>query len=124
MLGAVIGCPFGFAAARNIVANRLMHLLARRSLDTVRSVDTLIWALIWINVVGLGPFAGPLAIMSSDLGAFGKLMSEALEAADRKPIDGVLSAGGSRLPGLRFAMPPQVLALFSAPPLSLFYSHP
>jgi ABC-type phosphate/phosphonate transport system permease subunit len=58
----------------------------------LRSVDTLIWALIWINVVGLGPFAGALAIMSSDVGAFGKLMSEAIEAADRRPVDGALSA--------------------------------
>src|ERR1700730_10765340 len=66
MLGAVIGCPFGLLAARNVVANRLIHLLTRRSLDTVRSVDILIWALIWINVVGLGPFAGALAIMSAD----------------------------------------------------------
>ena len=123
MLGAVIGCPFGFLAARNIVANRLMHLLARRSLDTVRSVDTLIWALIWINVVGLGPFAGALAIMSSDLGAFGKLMSEALEAADRKPIDGVLSAGGSRLHGIRFGMLPQVLPVFVSQLLYFFESN-
>src|SRR5207302_1807525 len=66
VLGAVIGVPFGFLAARNVVANRLVRLLTRRSLDTVRSVDILIWALIWINVVGLGPFAGALAIMSAD----------------------------------------------------------
>jgi len=88
MLGAALGCPFGLLAARNVVANRLVHLLTRRSLDTVRSVDILIWALIWINVVGLGPFAGALAIISADLGAFGKLVSEAIEAADRRPTDG------------------------------------
>jgi phosphonate transport system permease protein len=94
LLAAILGIPFGFLAARNVVANRLIHFLSRRSLDTLRSVDTLIWALIWINVVGLGPFAGALAIMSSDIGAFGKLMSEAIEAADRRPVDGVLSAAG------------------------------
>src|SRR5258705_3546741 len=66
LLAAILGIPFGFLAARNVVANRLIHFLSRRSLDTLRSVDTLIWALIWINVVGLGPFAGALAIMSSD----------------------------------------------------------
>ncbi len=55
----------------------------------MRSVDTLIWALIWINVVGLGPFAGVLAIMTSDFGAFGKLFSEAIEAADSKAVEGV-----------------------------------
>ncbi len=58
----MLALPLGFLAARNVVANRVVHVLARRSLDTVRSVDTLIWALIWINVVGLGPFAGALAI--------------------------------------------------------------
>jgi phosphonate transport system permease protein len=123
ILGAIIGCPFGFIAARNVVANRLIHLLTRRSLDTVRSVDTLIWALIWINVVGLGPFAGALAIMSSDLGAFGKLMSEAIEAADRKPVDGVLSAGGSRLQAVRFGMIPQVLPLLASQVLYFFESN-
>jgi phosphonate transport system permease protein len=123
VLGALIGCPFGFLAARNVVANRLLHLLARRSLDTVRSVDTLIWALIWINVVGLGPFAGALAIMSADLGAFGKLVSEAIEAADRRPVEGVLSAGGSRLHGVRFGMLPQVLPVFASQLLYFFESN-
>ena len=123
LLGAIIGCPFGFLAARNVVVNRLVRLLTRRSLDTVRSVDTLIWALIWINVVGLGPFAGALAIMSTDLGAFGKLMSEAIEAADRKPVDGVLSVGGSRLHGVRFGMLPQVLPVFASQLLYFFESN-
>jgi len=53
----------------------------RRAFDSIRGVDTLIWALVWINVVGLGPFAGVLAIALSDFGAFGKLFSEAIEAA-------------------------------------------
>ena len=54
------------------------------SLDTIRGVDVLIWALIWINVVGLGPFAGILAIAASDFGTFGKLFSEAIETADQQ----------------------------------------
>jgi phosphonate transport system permease protein len=123
LCGAILGCPFGFLAARNVVANRVIHLLFRRSLDTVRSVDTLIWALIWINVVGLGPFAGALAIMSSDLGAFGKLFSEAIEAADRKAVDGVLSAGGSRVHAFRFGMLPQVLPVFASQILYFFESN-
>jgi len=120
---AVLGGPFGFLAARNVVANRLLHLLARRSLDTVRSIDTLIWALIWINVVGLGPFAGALAIMTSDFAALGKLMSEAIEAADHNPVDGVLSAGGSRLHGARFGILPQVLPVFASQILYFFESN-
>jgi phosphonate transport system permease protein len=123
LLGAALGCPFGFLAARNIVANRVVHFLARRSLDTVRSVDTLIWALIWINVVGLGPFAGALAIMSADLGAFGKLVSEAIEAADHRARDGVLSAGGSRVHGVRFGILPQILPVFASQLLYFFESN-
>ncbi len=123
LLAAGFGFPFGFLAARNVVANRLIHFLTRRGLDTLRSVDTLIWALIWINVVGLGPFAGALAIMSADIGAFGKLMSEAIEAADRRPVDGVLSAGGSRLHRIRFGLLPQLLPVFASQVLYFFESN-
>ena len=107
LLAAILAIPFGFLAARNVVANRVMHVLARRSLDTMRSIDVLIWALIWINVVGLGPFAGALAIASSDSGALAKLMSESIETADRKPVDGVLASGGGRWPAIRFGIVPR-----------------
>lgn len=114
ILAAILAFPLGFLAARNVVANRFVHFFARRSLDTVRGVDALIWALIWVNVVGLGPFAGMLAIMTSDLGAFGKLYSEAIEAADRKPVEGVTSLGGSKLHEIRFGLIPQVLPVIAS----------
>jgi phosphonate transport system permease protein len=123
LLAAVLAFPVGFIAARNIVANRIVHFLARRSLDAVRSVDILIWALIWIDVVGLGPFAGMLAIASADFGAFGKLVSEAIETAQRRPVDGVLSAGGSRLHAVRFGIVPQVLPVFASQVLYFFESN-
>jgi phosphonate transport system permease protein len=123
MLAAVLAIPVGFLAARNVVANRLVHLLTRRSLDTIRSIDTLIWALIWINVVGLGPFAGALAIMCSDFGAFGKLMSEAIETADRKPVEGITSTGGARLAAIRFGIVPQILPVFASQVLYFFESN-
>jgi phosphonate transport system permease protein len=114
ILAAIFAFPLGFIAAKNVVANRVVHFLARRSLDTVRGVDALIWALIWVNVVGLGPFAGMLAIMTSDLGAFGKLYSEAIESADRKPVEGVTSLGGSKLHEIRFGLIPQVLPVIAS----------
>lgn len=123
LLAAVLALPFGFLAARNVVANRMVHALARRSLDTVRSIDVLIWALIWINVVGLGPFAGALAIASSDCGALAKLISEAIETADRKPVEGVLASGGSRLMAVRFGLVPQVLPVFASQLLYFFESN-
>jgi phosphonate transport system permease protein len=122
-LAAILAVPVGFLAARNVVANRILHLLTRRSLDVIRSVDTLIWALVWINVVGLGPFAGALAIMSSDFAAFGKLMSEAVETADRKPVEGVIAAGGGRLAAVRFGILPQVLPVFASQVLYFFESN-
>ena len=123
-LGAsLLAVPVALLAANNVTTQRVLRFLSRRSLDTIRSVDILIWALIWINVVGLGPFAGALAIMSSDLGAYGKLFSEAIEAADRKPVDGVLSAGGSRLHAIRFGMLPQVLPVFASQVLYFFESN-
>ena len=114
VLAAVLALPLGFVAARNVVANRVVHFLARRSLDTVRGVDALIWALIWVNVVGLGPFAGMLAIMTSDLGAFGKLYSEAIEAADRRAVEGVSSVGGGKAHEIRFGLLPQVLPVIAS----------
>lgn len=108
LLGATLGLPLAFLAAKNVVANAIVHFLARRSLDVVRGVDTLVWALIWINVVGLGPFAGILAIATSDAATFGKLFSEAMEAADRRPVDGVVAAGGARPHAIRFGILPEV----------------
>jgi phosphonate transport system permease protein len=114
ILAAILAFPLGFLAAKNVVANRVVHFLARRSMDTVRGVDALIWALIWVNVVGLGPFAGMLAIMTSDLGAFGKLFSEAIEAADKKPVEGVASVGGGKAHEIRFGLIPQVLPVIAS----------
>jgi phosphonate transport system permease protein len=120
---AVIALPLGFIAARNVVTGRVVHFLARRTLDCVRSVDTLIWALIWINVVGLGPFAGALAIASTDLAALAKLMSEAIETASRGPVEGVLASGGGRLAVIRFGLFPQVLPIFASQALYFFESN-
>jgi phosphonate transport system permease protein len=123
LTAAVLAIPFGFLAARNVVANAVIHFLTRRGLDTIRSVDTLIWALIWINVVGLGPFAGALAIASADFAAFAKLMSEAIEAADRRPVEGVAASGGGRLAAIRFGIVPQVLPIFASQVLYFFESN-
>ncbi len=120
---AILAFPFGFLAARNVMPNWLFRFSIRRGLDAFRGVDTLIWALIWINVVGLGPFAGALAIMTSDFGTFGKLFSEAIEAADEKDGEGVLSTGGSTLHQLRFGMIPQVLPVLLSQVLYYFESN-
>mgnify|MGYP003347191773 FL=1 len=113
----------GLLAARNVTTARLLRFLTRRSLDTIRSVDILVWALIWINVVGLGPFAGVLAFVMADLGSFGKLFSEAFEAADRWPVEGIASAGGGHLLGVRFGILPEVFPVVASQVLYFFESN-
>jgi phosphonate transport system permease protein len=112
-IAAVLALPVSLLAARNIVPSNLLRFPVRRFFDSIRGVDTLIWALVWINVVGLGPFAGVLAIAVSDFGAFGKLFSEAIEAADRKQVEGIRAAGGNALHEIRFGLMPQVLPVIA-----------
>lgn len=121
--GALLALPISLLAARNVVANRIVHVLSRRSLDTIRGVDTLIWALIWVSVVGLGPFAGILALICSDFGTFGKLFSEAIEAADKNPAEGVQSTGGHHLHSIRFGLLPQVMPVLLSQVLYYFESN-
>jgi phosphonate transport system permease protein len=113
LLGAILALPVSLLAARNIIPSIFLRFPARRFLDSIRGVDTLIWALVWINVVGLGPFAGVLAIATADFGAFGKLFSEAIEGADRKQVEGIRAAGGSKLHEIRFGLMPQVLPVLA-----------
>jgi len=112
-LAAVFALPVSLLAARNIVPSSIFRFPVRRFLDSIRGVDTLIWALVWINVVGLGPFAGVLAIAVADFGAFGKLFSEAIEAADKKEVEGIRASGGSALHEIRFGLMPQVLPVIA-----------
>jgi phosphonate transport system permease protein len=112
-IAAVLALPVSLLTARNIVPSNLLRFPVRRFFDSIRGVDTLIWALVWINVVGLGPFAGVLAIAVSDFGAFGKLFSEAIEAADKRQVEGIRAAGGTALHEIRFGLMPQVLPVIA-----------
>lgn len=123
LTAALLAFPFGFLAAKNVIPNIFVHFGVRRFLDVIRGVDVLIWALIFINVVGLGPFAGILAIAVSDFGSFGKLFSEAIENADNKPLEGVVSTGGSKLHALRFGLVPQIFPVIASQVLYFFESN-
>ena len=123
LTAALFAFPIGFLAAKTVVPNFFAHFAVRRALDTIRGVDTLIWALIFINVVGLGPFAGVLAIAVSDFGAFGKLFSEAIESTSKQPVEGVVSTGGSKLHAIRFALVPQVFPVIASQVLYYFESN-
>jgi phosphonate transport system permease protein len=123
LAAAILAFPVGFLAAKNVVPNIFAHFAVRRFLDMIRGVDVLIWALIFINVVGLGPFAGILAIAVSDFGTFGKLFSEAIETADKKPVEGVLATGGSHLHAIRFGLVPEIFPVIASQVLYYFESN-
>lgn len=123
LLAFVVAVPIGFLGAKNVVPNWLFHFSLRRSLDGIRGVDTLIWALIFVNVVGLGPFAGILAIAVADIGVLSKLFAEAIENVDRRPIEGVRATGADRVQGMRFGILPQVLPVILSNTLYFFESN-
>ena len=123
LTASVLAFPVGLLAARNVVRNPVLHALVRRLLDVIRSIDVLVWALVWIAVVGLGPFAGVLAIASSDFGALGKLFSETVETTGNRAREGVRAAGGGRLHEVRFGLLPQVLPVIAGQVLYFFESN-
>ena len=108
VVAAVVALPLGFLGAKNIVPNWLFHFSLRRGFDTLRGIDSLVWALIFVSAVGMGPFAGVLAIAVSDVMVFSKLFAEAIENVERKQIEGVRSAGASDVQTLRLGVFPQV----------------
>ncbi|MEM0950132.1 MAG: phosphonate ABC transporter, permease protein PhnE [Pseudomonadota bacterium] len=109
VLGAVIAFPLSFLGAKNINRIFFLRFTSRRVFDIIRAFETLILALIFIRAFGLGPLAGILAIAVSEIGTFAKLFSEALENTSRKPVEGVVASGGSRLQTIRYAIMPQVM---------------
>lgn len=108
VVAAVVALPLGFLGAKNIVPNWLFHFSLRRGFDTLRGIDSLVWALIFVSAVGMGPFAGVLVIAVSDVMVFSKLFAEAIENVERKQIEGVRSAGADDVQTLRLAVFPQV----------------
>jgi phosphonate transport system permease protein len=123
LVASVLALPIGFMAARNVNPFGPARHAVRRVLDLLRGVDTLIWALIYVRAVGLGPLAGVLAIITSDTGTFSKLYSEAVENIDNKQVEGVTSTGAGRLQTYRFGMLPQIMPVFLSISLYFFESN-
>jgi len=110
-VAAVLALPLGFVSARNVAAPAIFHP-ARLALNFFRSVDTLVYALVFVAAVGLGPFPGVLAVVAYTTTSLAKLYSEAIEGIDRGPVDAITATGATRLQVLRFGVLPQVLPLF------------
>lgn len=123
LIAALAALPLALLGAGNVVGNALLRFSVRRLYDGLRGIDTLIWALIFVSAVGMGPFAGILAIAVPDIGTFAKLFSEALEGADRRQVEAVRAAGAGRLLAARFGLLPQVVPLMLSQVLYMLESN-
>jgi phosphonate transport system permease protein len=104
----VLAVPLAFFGALNTTPGRTTYALARLVIVVTRSVDTLIWALIFIIVVGPGPLAGALAVAVRSIGFVGKLFAEAIEEIHQGQVEAVAATGASRLQTLLYGIVPQV----------------
>jgi phosphonate transport system permease protein len=107
---AIISLPLGLLAARN-VASTPVYMVARLFLSFVRCIPDLVWAICFVVIVGLGPFAGTLAIIVGTSGSFGKLFAESMESVDPKPVDAVRATGASNLAASIWGILPQAFPL-------------
>ncbi len=96
ILSVVLALPFGVMAARNYTRSRLLNALARLVLVSSRSVNSLVWALLFVAVFGPGPLAGTMAIAFRSIGFVGKLVGEAMEEVAPGPIEALTAAGARR----------------------------
>ena len=122
-VAAVVAVPLGFLGAGNVVTNFLFRFSLRRIFDGMRGLDQLIWALAYVRAVGLGPLAGVLAIASADMPVLAKMYAEAIENAEKRQVEGITAAGGTKLAALRFGVLPQVLPVMLAQALYYFESN-
>ena len=114
--GVILAIPVSFIAARNLMsANRFtlaIYYVTRGILNIVRAIEPLIWAIIFVIIVGLGPYAGILALTVHSVAALGKLYSEAIESIDPGPIEAIQATGADWLQTVIYAVIPQVIPPF------------
>ncbi len=116
-MGVVFAVPLSFLGARNLAHGPVglaLYGASRTVLNVFRSVEPLILATVFAVWVGIGPFAGVLALGVHSVASLGKLYSEAIEAIDPGPIEAVEATGASRLQVIRYAVIPQIVPQFIA----------
>lgn len=112
LLGALLALPLSVLTARNLAAPRALAWPAKTILDVARSIHTLVFGLVLVGIVGLGPTAGILAIALHSMGTYGKLFAEAIESLDMAAIDAVRSVGAGPVQVFFNAVWPSVLPQF------------
>ncbi len=111
LLAIVFAVPFGLLSSSNIV-KPWVYQPVRRLMDAFRAINEMVFALLFIVAVGLGPFAGVMALFVHTTGTLAKLFSEAVEAVDRRPVEGILVTGSHPIAEIIFGIIPQVLPLW------------
>ena len=107
----IIAFPIAFLSARNTTYNDLTWLIGRFILVTSRSVNTVVWGLVFVAIFGPGPVAGIWAITARSIGFLGKLIAEAIEEVDVGTVEAIEATGASRLQVLWIGVLPQVLPI-------------
>lgn len=121
-LAAVLAVPFGILSARNIAPWYIVQPV-RRLMDACRSIHELVFAVLFVVAVGLGPFAGVMALFVHTTGILAKLFSEAVEATDFRPVEAIRATGASRVQEVVFGVVPQVMPLWMSYALYRFESN-
>lgn len=114
LLSIVMAVPLALLVAGNLTRNKAVNLLARIALVTSRSVNSLVWALLFVAVFGPGPLAGTLAIAFRSIGFVGKLLGEAIEQTPRGPIEALEAAGAGWFARIWYGYWPQVKPAFTS----------
>lgn len=110
----LLSLPVAYIAAQNTTPNRVTLWIGRLILVTSRSVNTIIWALLFVAIFGPGIVAGIVAIMFRSIGFIGKLLGEAIEEIDKRPVEALEATGASRFKVIVYAIVPQVMPTFWA----------
>jgi phosphonate transport system permease protein len=112
-IGAFLAIPFSFLAARNLMRGNAftmgIYYLMRAILNVTRSIEALIMAIIFVTIVGLGPFPGMIALTIHTMAALGKLYSEVIEGIDPGPIEAIRATGANFLQVIRYGVVPQIV---------------
>ncbi len=122
LLAVFFAIPFGLLASKN-VAPWWIYQPVRRVLDSARAINEMMFAMLFVVVVGMGPFAGVLALFVHTTGILAKLFSEAVEAIDPRPVEGIRVTGATALEEIVFGIIPQVLPLWVSYSLYRFESN-
>lgn len=109
MIGIILAIPLALLAAANMTPSRYVYYAARAVIGFTRAVPDLVWALLFVTAVGLGPFPGGLALGVHSVGMLGRLFAETIEQMDMAPIHALELTGARRIQVFSHGIIPTIL---------------